>query len=170
MKIVSRLLVLSFALAAAGCASSYAWKPRVPAAMRTVSVPSFRNETQLVEIGAISTRQVAREFQREGTFRLASADDAALEIQGVVKSVKDGAVAYNRRTLSRHVACDLKLTAVVSVVDKREGKVLVDNKTYVAQTSTVVGQDQTTAERDASGRLADDLARQVVDDVLNLKW
>lgn len=169
MKIASRLLILTLALAG-GCATSYAWKPHVPTAMRTVNVPSFRNESQLVEIGALATRQIAREFQREGTFRLAAAEDAALEIQGVVKTVRDGAVAYNRRTLARHVACDLKMTAVVSVVDKREGKVLVDNKAYEAHTAMVVGQDQTTAERDASGRLADDLARQVVDDVLNLKW
>lgn len=169
MKSVSRLLVLTLALAA-GCATSYSWKLRVPAAMRTVCVPSFRNETSLAEIGAISTRQVAREFQREGTFRLAAADDAALEIQGTVKSLMNGVVGYNRRTLSRHVTSELQMVAVVSVIDKREGKVLVDNRKYLAQTSMVVGQDATTAERDASGRLADDLARQVVDDVLNLKW
>ena len=169
MKSVPRLLVLTLALVA-GCATSYSWKPRVPSAMRTVWVPSFRNETSLAEIGAISTRQIAREFQREGTFRLAAADDAALEIQGTVKSLANGVVGYNRRTLSRHVTSEFQMVAVVSVIDKREGKVLVDNKKYQAQTSMVVGQDVATAERDASGRLADDLARQVVDDVLNLKW
>ena len=123
-----------------------------------------------MEIGALATRQVAREFQREGTFKLASSEDAAIEIQGIVKSVSIGSVGYNRRTFSRYTGSELRMMATVSVVDKREGKVLVDNKTYTAQTTTVVGQDATTAQRDASGRLADDLARQVVDDVLNLKW
>lgn len=170
MKNISRLLFLAFALVGSGCATSYAWKPQVPATMRTVYVPSFRNESVVMELGALTTRQVAREFQREGTFRLATADDAALEIQGVVKSVSAGSVGYNRRTLSRHTGNELKMSAVVSVVDKREGKVLVDNRTYVAQTTTVVSQDHTTAVRDASGRLAAELAQRIVDDVLNLKW
>lgn len=169
MKSVSHLLVLALALTA-GCATSYSWKPRVPSAMRSVCVPSFQNESNLMEIGALATRQVAREFQREGTFKLASSEDAAIEIQGIVKSVSIGSVGYNRRTFSRYTGSELRMMATVSVVDKREGKVLVDNKTYTAQTTTVVGQDATTAQRDASGRLADDLARQVVDDVLNLKW
>ena len=60
----------------AGC-SSYTWTSPVPKDMRTVSVPTFRNETDVVELGAIAARQTLREFQREGTFRIASADDAA---------------------------------------------------------------------------------------------
>jgi hypothetical protein len=38
--------------------------------MRTVSVPTFRNETDVVELGAIAARQTLREFQREGTFAI----------------------------------------------------------------------------------------------------
>ena len=52
--------------------------------MRTVSVPTFRNETDVLELGAVATRQTLREFQREGTFRIASQDDAALEVQAVL--------------------------------------------------------------------------------------
>ena len=47
---------------------------------------------------------------------------------------------------------------------------LIDNRSYRAKASVTSGQDVTTSMRDASGRLADDLARQVVSDVLNLKW
>ena len=46
----------------------------------------------------------------------------------------------------------------------------IDNRKYVANATFTAGQDRTTAVRDASGRLMDDLARQVVDDILNLKW
>ena len=55
------------AFALAGCAS-YRWTSSVPADMRTVSVPTFRNESDLVEFGAVTTRQVLREFQRKGTY------------------------------------------------------------------------------------------------------
>ena len=169
MKTATRFLLLALALAA-GCATSYTWKPRVPAALRTVAVPTFQNESDLMELGALSTRQLLREFQREGTFALASPDEAALEVQGVVKSVSMGGVAYSRRQYRSFTAGLLQVTALVSVVDKRNGAVLVDNKPYVVETTMASGHDKTTAERDASGRVADELARRVVDDILNLKW
>lgn len=164
-------IVLSCAAALlVGCASSYTWRSSVPAEMRTVSVPTFANDSDLMEIGALSTRQILREFQREGTFAIRPVGEAALEIQGSVQYVSAGTVSYNRRTWMRFNASMLTMSAVVSVIDKSSGTVLIDNKQYKAETTMTSGQDITSSERDASGRLADDLARQVVDDVLNLKW
>ena len=79
-------------------------------------------------------------------------------------------VAYDRRSGLRISSYELVGEFAVSVIDKRLGKVLVDNRRYTARASFAVGQDLTTAQRDAAGRMAEDLARQVVDDVLNLKW
>ena len=153
-----------------GCATDYAWRSSVPEGARTVAVPTFRNESEVVEIGAIASRQLLREFQREGTFKIRTVGNAAIEVQGVIKSVSPAMTAYNRRQGGRVAAYDASAVAEISVIDKRSGKVLVDNRRYVANTTFTAGQDRTTAVRDASGRLMDDLARQVVDDVLNLKW
>lgn len=158
------------ALLLAGCAGSYSWRSSVPEEMRTVSVPTFRNDSDLMEIGSLATRQILREFQREGTFSLRPTGEAALEVQGTIKSVSTGLVSYNRRSWMRFTAYDLTMKVEVSVIDKSAGEVIIDNRMYEAHTTMTSGQDQTTAERDASGRLADDLARQIVDDVLNLKW
>ena len=159
-------LLAGFALC--GCGTDYAWRSSVPEGMRTVSVPTFRNESDLQEAGAIATRQVLRELQREGTFRIRPDGDAALQIQGTVKSVHSALSAYDRRRGLRLGGQDISATAVVSIIDKRRGKVLVDNRGYRATTTLVSGQDITTAQRDASGRLMEDLARQIVDDVLAL--
>lgn len=161
---------LAFALAFAGCATDYSWRPSVPEEVRTVSVPTFRNESNVSEFGAVATRQLLREFQREGTFGIRTTGDSAIEIQGVIKSVSPALAAYNRRQGGRIAGYDVSATAEISIIDKRNRKVLVDNRKYVAQATFTAGQDKTTAVRDASGRLADDLARQVVDDLLNLKW
>lgn len=163
--------VAAFALLAVlapGCAS-YSWRPSVPEGMRTVSVPTFRNESNVQELGSVMTRQVLREFQREGTFAIRREDDAALEIQGVVKDANSAGKGYNRRSGLRYASFNFTATVEVSVIDKRNGRVLVDNRRYRASTTYTAGQDISTAERDASGRLAEDLARQVVDDVLDLK-
>ena len=169
-----KLGTLSFALIAlcamCGCGTDYRWRSSVPEDARTVSVPTFRNESDVSELGAVASRQILREFQREGTFRIRTNGDAALEVQGVIKSASPTLTAYNRRLGGRIAAYEIGAEAEVSVIDKRTRRVLVDNRKYRAQTAFTAGQDRTTAARDASGRLMDDLARQVVDDILNLKW
>ena len=156
--------------ATCGCATDYSWRTSVPEEMRTVSVPTFRNESEVNELGAVATRQILREFQREGTFKIRRAGDAALEVQGVIKSASFGTIAYDRRVYGRLSASEFRAVAEVSVIDKRARKVLVDNRKYVAKTTFTSREDRAAAMRDASGRLADDLARQVVNDLLNLKW
>ena len=168
--LVPRVLCLALAVALCGCATDYSWRSSVPESARTVTVPTFRNESNVPEIGALASRQILREFQREGTFKIRTSGNAAIEVQGVIKSVTPAMSAYNRRAGARVAAYDVSATAEISVVDKREGKVLVDNRKYEAHATFTAGQDRTTAVRDASGRLMDDLAQQVVDDILNLKW
>lgn len=170
MNVLRPLLVLTLVGGLCGCGANYRWRPAVPTAMRTVSVPTFRNESDLQEIGAVAARQVLREFQREGTFKIRPTGDAALEIQGQIDSVTSAAVSYDRRSGLRRAGSAFTVSARVTVVDKRRGKVLIDGRPYSAQTTFTSGQDLTTGRRDASGRAMEDLARQVVDDVLNLKW
>ncbi len=168
-KMILQIVLGAAVLGVAGCAS-YRWTSNVPKEMRTVCVPTFRNETDVTELGAVASRQILREFQREGTFRVARVDDAALEIQGVLKTAGAEFVGGDRRTGMRYGVHNLTVKAVVSVIDRRNGKVLVDNREYTAMGSFTTGQDIATHKRDASGRVAEDLATKIVDDVLKIKW
>ena len=168
--LVQSALCFVLGTALAGCAASYAWRSSVPEDMRTIAVPTFRNESDTVELGAQASRQILREVQREGTFRIAAAGASALEVQGVIKSSNCSMSAYDRRTYGRTSAYNCFATAEVSVIDKKNRKVLINNRIYRAETSLTGTQDMTTAMRNASGRLADDLAQKVVNDILNLKW
>lgn len=153
-----------------GCGTSYCWRPQVPAEKRTVTVPTFANETDVTELGAVAARQILREIQREGTFRIATEDDAALEVQGAVKNLGVGGVSYDRRAGMRYASYMLTAIVEVSVIDKARRAVLVDGRRYKASTTVTSSHDLMTAKRDASGRVMDDLARQVVDDLLNIKF
>ena len=153
------------ALLLSGCAMSYSWRPKVPENYRTVTVPTFRNESNIMEAGATMTTQLKREFQRDGVFKLAAGDSGALEVQGTVNSIISGLVAYDRRASTRISAYGVKMTVTVSVIDKKRGRVLINNKTYSGDTTTAYSQDSTTAMRDAAGRAADDVSRQIVDDL-----
>ena len=162
------LLAAAAAALLCGCAG-YRWTSSVPEKMRTVQVPTFRNSADLTEVGSVVTVQLLREFQREGTFKILS-DGAALEIQGEVVSASAQSEAANYRIGSRFHGGMLKITARVSVIDKRNGRILVDNCEYSGEAHYSAGQDNTTAMRDASGRAADDLAQKVVDAVLAIDF
>jgi len=169
MKTVRRMSVLLLLALAAGC-GAYRWRSDVPAGMRSISVPVFRNEGNLTGLGGEVARQVLREIGREGTFRIAADDDAAIEVQGSVSASSPTVLAYERKTGARNREHALTATAVVSFVDRRAGKVLVEDRRFTARTTFLAGDDVLTGERDAEGRLAEDLARQIVDDLLAYRW
>ena len=161
---------LALASAVAGCGTSYSWRSSVPESARAVAVPTFRNDSDVTGLGAAASRQLLREIQREGTFKVASGGDAALEIQGVIKKVQAGGAAYDRRAGMRYASFTLGAAVEVSVIDRRTKKVLVNNRLYSATAPVTSSQDMVTSRRDASGRLMESLATQVVDDLLNLDF
>lgn len=162
-----KIVVPLAALAVAGC-SGYSWKPSVPAAMRTVAVPTFANESDVTELGSVVTRQILREFQQEGTYRIVPPGRSAVEVQGRIRSGESKVIAYERNTGARNREHGFDVVAEVSFVDKTSGRILVDNRVYRAHTTFLAGNDVLTGRRDASGRIAEELARQIVDDALGL--
>lgn len=166
MKLLRVIMPLA-ALFAAGCAG-YSWTSPVPECLRTVAVPTFVNASDVTGLGDVVARQVLREIQREGTFRIAPAGDSAVEVQGRVVSGDSHVIAYERSTGVRNREHRFSVVAEVSFIDKLDGKVLVDNRKYRATTTFLASSDVMTAERDASGRIAEDLARQIVDDLLTI--
>ena len=112
-------------------------------------MPVFRNESEVTELGSVVTRQVLREFQREGSFRVSSPADAAVEVQGIIRSAVSRYDGGGRHIGNRTFNSRLTLTA---------------------EADFLATQDLMTGRRDASGRLAEDLARQIVDDVLAYHW
>lgn len=163
-------LIVPVCILACGCASSYSWRSSVPNDMRTVAVPTFVNKSEIQELGAIASRQLLREFQREGTFKLVRNDDSAIEVQGEIISSSHNRMAYSRRTGQRIIGYNFEVKADISVIDHKNGRVLIDNKSYVGSAPMTASDDLMNAARNASGAAADDLARQIVDDILNLKW
>ena len=153
-----------FLAALAGCAS-YRWTSSVPEELRTVAVPVFENRTSSAELGPIFTQYVLREFQREGTFSIRRSGSSALEVQGsIVKASRDPA-AFNRGYGSRASEYRYTVTAEVSLINKDTGKVLLNNRRYVAETTFLTRGDLLTTQRDAAARIAQEFARQIVDDV-----
>ena len=163
---VSRLATASIALVLtlSGC-SSYRWTSEVPEELRTIAVPVFENRTPSSELGPIVTQYVLREFQREGTFSIKRSGDSALEVQGSLVKASREPAAFDRTYGSRASEYRYTVIAEISLINKHSGKVLMNNRRYVAETTFLTRGDLLTSQHDAASRIANEFARQIVDDV-----
>ncbi|HRT30672.1 MAG TPA: LPS assembly lipoprotein LptE, partial [Kiritimatiellia bacterium] len=95
-RVVGHLALCSlFLFLIAGCAS-YRIGSDVPQELRTITVPVFENASGFPEIDATVTQYVLREFQREGTFKIASLDDASLKLLGKLIKTDMQSLNYDR--------------------------------------------------------------------------
>ena len=168
-----RSLVLSMASVAimltSGCAG-YQWGTAVPKEYRKVAVPVFENLTTVSEIGPIVTQYTLREFQREGSFLIVRPEDAAVEVQGVLREMVRHGVAYDRGQGMRASEYRYVIVADVSFVDRKNGKVLLERKGIKGETTFLTQNDLLTGQKNASFRIAADIARQVVNDAVALPF
>ena len=168
-----RSALFSFAVAGlamfSGCAG-YTWGVSVPEGFRTVSVPVFENLTSVSELGPIVTQYTLREFQREGSFRIARSGDAAIEVQCVLRQMDRDGVAYDRGRGMRASEYRYTITADVSFVDKKNGKVLLERKGVKGETTFLTQDDLLTGQKNAAFRIASDIARQIVNDAVSLRF
>ena len=152
-----------------GCAG-YQWGTTVPEEYRKVSVPVFENMTAVSEIGPIVTQYTLREFQREGSFSIVRPEDAAIEVQGVLRIMSRQGVAYDRGQGMRASEYRYVVVADVSFVDKRNGKVLLERKEIKGETTYLTQDDLLTGQKNAAFRIAADIARQIVNEAVALPF
>jgi hypothetical protein len=169
MKSVFVSAAASLSMLIAGCAN-YEWGSPVPQEFRTVAVPVFENSTPVSELGPIVTQYTLREFQRNGTFKISRVGDAAVEVQGVLKKASRGALSYDRSSEMRATEYRYTVCADVTFVDKKNGNVLLECRNLKAETSFLVSDDLLTGQRNAAARIADDLAKQIVNEALSIRY
>ena len=166
-----RTVVLGLALGSiallSGCAG-YTWGTSVPEEYRTVAVPVFENLTEVSEMGPIITQYTLREFQREGSFKVVRPADAAIEVQGVIRKMTRLGIAYDRARGMRASEYRSELLADVTYVDRGKGKVLLERKGLQGETTFLTQNDLLTGQKNAAARIAQDLARQIVNEALAL--
>ncbi|MDD4102268.1 MAG: LptE family protein [Kiritimatiellae bacterium] len=162
----SNLIITALSLLiGAGC-SNYRMQAPVPDELRTIAVPVFENASGFPEIDAIVTQEVLREFQREGTFKLARLENASLKLLGKLEDSKTQPLNYDRNFSSRTSEYRLELTARITLVERGSGRLLIDDMPVKANTTFLTRGDMLTGLQDAQPRVAKDLARAIADAVL----
>lgn len=159
------LLFAAALLSMAGCAS-YKLRSAVPEELRTIAVPVFENASGYPEIDAVVTQYVLREFQREGTFKVSTLDNASLKLLGKLVKTDLQSLNYDRNFGSRTSEYRYSLVAEITLVERGSGKLLIDAMPVKANTTFLTHGDMLTGMQDAYPRIAKELARAITDTVL----
>jgi len=146
----------------AGCAG-YKLGPTngLPAGSRSVEVSSFVNKTREPRITEYVASSMRKQFQQEGSFRLETSGRGDFLVTGAITRFDRGGLSYQANDVLTPQEYTLTLVAHVVVINKDTGHTNL-NRDVFGRTHIRIGNDQSSAERQAIPLLADDLARNAV--------
>jgi len=150
------------ALCAAGC-SHYSTTGRLPAHIRTISIPTFENQTPEFSLPQGITDLVTERFLSEANLRLAEADQADAALNGTVRHYYEEAESYRQTQDIQVTGRRVTIVLDVEFVDRVESKTLWRDSNF---SRYVVYDPDKETEQQAAQRvmllLADDLVSAVL--------
>jgi hypothetical protein len=164
------VLICLASLALTGCAG-YKLGPTngFAAGEKSVQVQPFVNQTLEARLTDAVTAQLRKEFQRDGTFRLASHEDGDIVVTGVITAYERREMSFNSKDTLTVKDYRLTITAQVKAKDQSSGRMLLDRPVR-GYTLVQVGNDLTSSERQALPLLAQDLAKNVAELLVDGTW
>jgi hypothetical protein len=156
--------------ALAGCAG-YQLGPTngLSAGDRTIQVNPFLNQTLQPRLTDPVTSELRKALQQDGTYQLATRDPGDIVVSGVLTLYQRSEVTFVPTDVFTGRDFRLTLTAKVTARDRSTGKVVLDQP-VTGQTLMRVGNDLTSAERQAMPLLAADLAKNITALLVDGKW
>jgi hypothetical protein len=168
---VSRLLLACLtALAVSGCAG-YKLGPvnGAVAGEQSLQVRPFSNQTMEPRLGDSVTTALRRNLQHDGTYKLATHGDADIVVTGVLKKYDRHELSFLAKDVLTVSDFRITVTAHVTARDVAKDKTILDQD-VTGYTLIRVGSDLASSERQALPLLADDLAKNVTELLVDGPW
>jgi outer membrane lipopolysaccharide assembly protein LptE/RlpB len=170
--VFSAMLLL---LATSGCGyHTVGHSVQLPANVKTIAIPTFKNETNTYRIEQMLTNSVVREFTTRTHYHILNgsnendAGDAAdATLRGTVLSTSASPLTYN--TATGQAASVLIVVSMKVSLSDRQGKVIYQNPSYLFREQYEVSQDLASffeEDSPAFRRLSQDFARTLVSNIL----
>jgi len=136
-------------------------KPYYLRDVRSIAVPTFKNRTLVPHIEALVTDTVIKQFQQDGTFQIASGENADATLTGEIYSITRTPARSVRGNVLATTEFNLGLILKYTLIG-RDGKPLAPLDQVSGTTSFFVSTDVTTDERQALPLATEDLATRLV--------
>ncbi len=134
----------------------------LPSDIKTVHVPTFLNKSSEPQLEGETSRAAVEEFQKDGTLRIAGADQADSVVEVTLLSCKLEPVRFekdNRKTPSEY---RMRILAEVVFKRARSGDVLLKPRKIEGETTFVPVGDLSSSKQSALPKAARDLAHKIV--------
>jgi len=170
MKKVFVCCLLSLVFLLAGCGYHTAGRAsHLPANIRTIAIPGFKNLTQTYRIEQLLTGEVVREFISRTKFQVVNkaSDTSDATLVGTVVSAQAAPLTYDANT-GRASSAVVTVTMRVSLTD-HTGRVLFENPNYTFREQYQVSREIASffdEETPALQRMSRDFAHTLVSDIL----
>jgi outer membrane lipopolysaccharide assembly protein LptE/RlpB len=164
------LSFLVFLLLGAGCGyHTVGHSVQLPANVKTIAIPTFKNETNTYRIEQMLTNSVVREFTTRTHYQVLNdaSDSADATLRGTVLSTSASPLTYNSAT-GQAASVLIVVSMKVSLSDQH-GKVIYQNPSYLFREQYEVSQDLASffeEDSPAFRRLSQDFARTLVSNIL----
>ena len=134
----------------------------LPPDIRSVYVPAFENRTREPQLEAEATQATIREIQRDGTLRLASADDADAILTVVLTAVSEESLRFSRDATDSAEEYRLRIEGEMSLVKRATGERIIDSRNVQGRAVFEFIGDMTSSRQAAIPEASQDLARAIV--------
>jgi hypothetical protein len=136
-------------------------KPYYLRDVHTIAVPTFKNKTLVPHIEVLVTDTVIKQLQQDGTFQIASDENADAKLTAEIYRIDRIPARSVRGNVLQTTEFNLTMHLKYSLVG-RDGTMLAPLGEAAGSTSFFVGADVTTDERQALPLATEDLATRVV--------
>jgi hypothetical protein len=152
-----------------GCAYHLGPTNGESAGAKSIRLNPFSNQTMAPRLGDAVTTAMRRNLQRDGTYRVSTHGDADIVVVGVLTRYDRHELSFEPKDVLTVSDYRVSVTAQVTARDTGSGKVILD-QLVTGYTLIRVGNDLTSAERQAMPLLADDLAKNVTALLVDGRW
>lgn len=153
--------LLALLLLQNGC-TGYRLGSQLPKDIRSVYVPTVRNNTEEPLLENEMTRAILSQIQRDGSLKIATKENADAILYVTLDYYTINPLAYDGNNRSRPNEYRLILGARIEMVRNDNGKVLTRNSSLRGRNDFPLTGDLTSAKQNGLPGAAEDLARYIV--------
>ena len=139
-------------------------RPTPMRAVRTLSVPTFKNKTFVPRVEVLVADTLIKVLQEDGTYVMVATEKADAILQGTITRIERRSIRSVQNNVLATAEFELVIEANYSVTDRVTGAVLMEGRAR-GRTTFFSGNDLQTIERQAMPVAARDLAVQITTEI-----
>jgi hypothetical protein len=136
---------------------------------RSVQVGIFQNKTKEPRLIEAVSSALRRRLQQDGSLRLNTHGDGDILVKGEITHFDRAGLTYQPGDILTVRDYSLAMSVHVMAIERSTGRVLLD-RTVGGHTTIRVGNDLSSAERQAIPLIADDLAKNLTSALVDGVW